>query len=104
MVGRGLEVVMAFFLLLCPHARSPRSRATASRCRISGAFGPLEPAHSDRLDGESQARSSPSIALGGYRVWGCQVTEKGLQIKANAQQRLRCYRLREPPAALDFEA
>src|SRR5262249_14976750 len=86
------------FLSLCPLARSPHC-ATATRCRISGSFGPLEPAARMISGDESQARSSPSITLGGYRVRVSQVSEKPCKsglTRSNAYAGTGCGNARNP--------
>src|SRR5215813_5775343 len=101
MVGRGFEVVMALISFCCAPLHAVRIQRNRHKVPDFRVVRPLSLPSPDVFDDESQARSSPSTALGGYRVRVSQVTGKGLQIKPNAQQRLRCYQLREPPAALD---
>src|SRR5437867_727602 len=89
--------------MLCPLARGPlivRNRhkvpggtglqATCAAC-FSGSFGD-----------ESQTRFSPPTALGGYRVRGCQVTEKCPPNGAKCKVCLRHCGRRNVPAAVLF--
>src|SRR5580658_1394076 len=72
------------FLLLCPLARRPQSCATATRCRDVFRIVWQRRGQLLRIDvaANPQTGSSSPTALGGYRLWGCQVIEKGPPIGA----------------------
>src|ERR1035438_1176883 len=87
----------------CAPLHAARSLARLPQGAEMGSFGPIEsllPRIVWRR--ESQGKFSPPIALGGYRLGGCQVLENARQMGLNARFWLRDRGRGKGPAAVFF--
>src|SRR5260221_9915981 len=94
MVGRTFGVVMACSFCCAPLHAVRFAWRNRTRCReVPGRLAACAACFPDRfgddLGFESKARFTPPTALGGYRVQGCQVTEKCRSNRAKRAKYLR---------------